>query len=95
VAPSRSGKFWGIIAGEDKKNYFAYGKNFLNCFELPRVGRQCEFTRLPPSATGPLPRATEIHVLAPQRREDKISVFLNQLVTKMQAEALQMFKVKE
>ena len=76
-----------ILKDEENNPYFGYGKNFLNT--PARVGRNCEFSALPPIPGKPHRRATEIWIL-PAKKQNK-KAFLDRLVKKMKDEAMRMF----
>lgn len=62
VGPSRSAGFWAVLKGQDRVDYFAYGRSFLTFPFIPRVGQQVKFTQLPPVPGSKLPRAIEVTV---------------------------------
>lgn len=65
VGSSRSGIFWAIIKDENRDLYFAYGPNFLSYPNIPRVGQQVTFVRLPPLSSSKFSRAIEVIIQAP------------------------------
>jgi hypothetical protein len=60
IGESRSAGFWAVIKSRDNGDlHFGYGLSFLTP-GVPKVGREVEFTRLPPADRGELDRAIEI-----------------------------------
>ena len=73
VGSSRSGVFWAIIKDEDRELYFAYGPNFTTYPNIPRVGQQVRFIRLPPLPSSKFPRASEVSVQRAQHNSSRIA----------------------
>jgi hypothetical protein len=68
VAASKTGTFWCIAKADvDNESFFIYGKNVMNSTVPPKRGAPVEFTKLPPTNLGKLPRATEVWMLQPHQ----------------------------
>ena len=64
VGQSRSAGFWVVIkAKDDGRIHFAYGRSFMSYPNVPKVGHEVEFTRLPPADRGDLDRAIEVAII--------------------------------